>query len=73
MFDWQCDREAGAFAGLAFGDNFASVAFDNLLADRQTYPGAFVLAAPMQSLKDAENPVGIFLLEPDAIVRKSVL
>ena len=40
----------------------------NLAADGESNAGSFVLAAPVQALKNLENAIAVFLVEPDAVV-----
>jgi len=55
-------------AGRGFYPNPSAVSFDNLFADRQSHPGAGVLCARVQALKDHEYSVEILGLDPDAII-----
>src|SRR5581483_6063222 len=61
------ERESGSFSGLAFGPHAPAAALDNALADREPQSGAGILV-PMETLKQAEDAVGILLLEANAVV-----
>lgn len=64
----QCERKRRASPGCAVGDNRATVALDNLPANRQADASTFVFLSSVQALKDLENALAILGFEPDAIV-----
>src|SRR5688572_204237 len=64
----QSEEERGTFFEFRFEPDTAAVTFDDLFAYRQTDPGARVLFARVQPLKDAEDPIRILRRNANAVI-----
>src|SRR3989339_233207 len=73
MPERQQDAEGGALSRRSPGLDAAAVALDDLAADRQADAAPLVLAPAVQPLEHAEDPLRIFVLEADAVVREAEL
>src|SRR5437870_7133606 len=64
----QSEEEGCPAAGRGFDPNASAVAANNARGRRQTQPDAFKFLLAMQALKQAEELVGIFHVEADAVI-----
>src|SRR5579862_6549261 len=64
---WQCETEQRALSGHRFHPDAAAIPLDDALANRQADAGSRV-GISMQALENAEDLLGIFRLDPDAVV-----
>src|SRR5919198_6218146 len=65
---WKCEVERRAAARRRVDPEASAVALDDLLADRQADPGARVLVATVQPLKQVEHTLAVFGSDADAII-----
>src|SRR6185437_12306579 len=65
----QREVEARALPLLGFDPDTAAVPFDDLLAQRQADPRAWIRFARVQALEDDKDALGILSVEADAVVR----
>src|SRR5262249_13205569 len=56
------------FSEFRFDPDFATVAFHDLLADREANPGARILTLAVQALEGDEDALGILRVDADAVV-----
>src|SRR3989338_1236112 len=66
-------REHAAFARPALGLDRAAATQHDLFADRQAHAAALELAGAVEPLERLEDPLGVGLLEPDAVVLEADL
>lgn len=70
-WSWSCgqrEEERSPFADLRLHPDPAAVSLNDLLADRQTDPGAGVLLPRMEPLEDAKDPLGVLGVEPNPVI-----
>ena len=64
----QSKEEGGPFPRLGFHPDLTTVAFNDLLTNRQTYTGSGIFPSAVQALEDSEYTVGVLRIDSNSIV-----
>src|SRR5215469_15510650 len=65
---WQCEKKLRARPDLRLDPNFPAMALDHDLAQRQADAAAFILSISVKAVEHAENFLGVFHIDPDAVI-----